>query len=157
MQKPDLFIAFTCNSKWPEITESYKGFEGGPISRPDLIGRVFHLKLQALMNDIERDHYFGTVTGYMYTMEWQKRGLPHAHILVFLDKQHAIQTIAEIDKTVCAEISDGNLDPELFALVTIHGPCGSQMKDRPCCQTTGLCEEQYPKVCRMETIMTDGS
>ena len=160
LQKPDLFITFTCNPKWPEITESFKGFEAGPISRPDLIARVFHLKLQALMNDIERDHYFGTVTGYMYTMEWQKRGLPHAHILVFLDKQQAIQTIAEIDKAVCAEIPDGNLDPELFALVTehmIHGPCGSLMKDRPCCQTTGRCEEHYPKVCRMETIMTDGS
>ena len=112
------------------------------------------------MNDIEKEQYFGQVTGFMYTMEWQKRGLPHVHILLFLDHQQAIQTIADIDKVVCAEIPDCTVDPELFGLVKehmIHGPCGSLIRDRPCCQSTGRCEEHYPKFCRAETILTEGS
>ena len=160
LQKPDLFITFTCNPKWPEISESLKGFEEGPTSRPDLIARVFQLKLEALMNDIEKEQYFGQVTGFMYTMEWQKRGLPHVHILLFLDHQQAIQTIADIDKVVCAEIPDCTVDPELFGLVKehmIHGPCGSLIRDRPCCQSSGRCKEHYPKFCKAETILTEGS
>jgi hypothetical protein len=160
LQKPDLFITFTCNPKWPEIQESLKGFEEGVSSRPDLVSRVFQLKLEALMQDIETEQYFGKVTGYMYTVEWQKRGLPHAHILLFLHPEDAIRTVAEIDKVVCAEFPDKDLCPELFQLVTdhmVHGPCGHIIKDRPCCQAKGRCEEHYPKVCRPQTILTEGS
>ena len=48
---PHLFITFTCNPKWPEITLAI--LEGQqPNDRPDIIVRVFHMKLQQLLNDI---------------------------------------------------------------------------------------------------------
>lgn len=48
--KPDLFITFACNPKWPEINnELLKGQE--PNDRPDLIARVFKIKLKELLDD----------------------------------------------------------------------------------------------------------
>ena len=66
------------------------------------------------MNDIEREQFFGPVTGFMYTMEWQKQALPRVLILLFLDDQQAIQTIADINKVVCAEIPDCTVDPAIW-------------------------------------------
>jgi hypothetical protein len=80
--RPDLFIKFTCNPNWEEIRNEMKGFELHTNSRPDLIARVFQIKLDAMIDDITKKQLFGKVVGYMYAMEWQKRGLPHAHILI---------------------------------------------------------------------------
>ena len=46
--RPDYFITMTCNTKWPEITEALKPGEV-PNDRPDIISRVFRMKLNALM------------------------------------------------------------------------------------------------------------
>jgi hypothetical protein len=35
-----------------------------------------------------KDSMLGEILGFLYTIEFQKRGLPHAHIIVFL-KPHA--------------------------------------------------------------------
>ncbi|XP_044596943.1 uncharacterized protein LOC123273567 [Cotesia glomerata] len=68
----------------------------------------------------------------MYSVEWQKRGLPHAHILVwFIDKIRS----EEIDSIISAEIPDPSTDQLLFDIVTtnmIHGPCGTLNSSSPC-------------------------
>ena len=50
--------------------------------------RVFHLKLKSLLGDIIgkkcRRGIFGKVIGHIHVIEYQKRGLPHAHILLIL-------------------------------------------------------------------------
>ncbi|KAK7267465.1 hypothetical protein RIF29_20139 [Crotalaria pallida] len=43
------------------------------------------MKLDAMMEDFKKGHVFGEVVAGMYTVEFQKRGLPHAHILLWLD------------------------------------------------------------------------
>ncbi|GKE23106.1 DNA helicase PIF1, ATP-dependent, partial [Tanacetum coccineum] len=78
------------------------------------------------------------VYGYpaVYTVEFQKRGLPQAHILLFLEQQDKMPTPTHIDKYISAEIPDKNEDPELYQIVTDHmmyGPCGA---DRPSCPCT---------------------
>ena len=66
----DLFITFTCNSKWPEIT--LVPLEGQqPNDRPDIIVRVFHMKLQQLLNDIRSGSIFGPISAILYTIEFQ--------------------------------------------------------------------------------------
>lgn len=42
--KPDLFITFTCNPNWPEITSALKPGQT-PNDRPDLTIRVFKMKV----------------------------------------------------------------------------------------------------------------
>ncbi|GBL73241.1 hypothetical protein AVEN_159296-1 [Araneus ventricosus] len=48
---PDLFITLTPNPKWPEITEILRPSEQ-TSDRPDLLTRVFNLKLKSLMDDL---------------------------------------------------------------------------------------------------------
>ena len=46
--KPDYFITFTASPAWPEISENLPPGEHA-VNRPDLVARVFHLKLKALL------------------------------------------------------------------------------------------------------------
>src|SRR5271156_1781984 len=81
--KPDLFITITCNPKWPEIQNALLPGQTAQ-DRPELISRVFNMKLKAIFNDILKENIFGKVLAYLYTIEFQKRGLPHAHVLLIL-------------------------------------------------------------------------
>jgi hypothetical protein len=63
----------------------------------------------------------------MYTIEFQKRGLPHAHILIFLHPASKYPQPSDIDKIISAEIPNPQTEEELYNLVKkhmIHGPCG---------------------------------
>jgi ATP-dependent DNA helicase PIF1 len=89
--KPDLFLTITTNPNWPEIKNEL--IEGQtPKERSDLIARVFRLKLTTLMNDILNNQKLGETVAYVYVIEFQKRGLPHAHILIMLREQDKIIT-----------------------------------------------------------------
>ncbi|GKD31695.1 putative PIF1 DNA helicase/replication protein A1-like protein [Tanacetum coccineum] len=55
--------------------------------RPDVMTRVFKIKLDSLMKDLKERHIFGHVKGAVYTIEFQKRGLPHCHILLWLEPE----------------------------------------------------------------------
>ncbi|GBN57856.1 hypothetical protein AVEN_43929-1, partial [Araneus ventricosus] len=58
--KPDLFLTFTCNPSWSEILNSMEGVQR-PEDRPDIIVRVFNMKLKELLEDICKHGIFGTV------------------------------------------------------------------------------------------------
>ena len=69
----------------------------------------------------------GSLLFLVYTIEFQKRGLPHAHILVFLKPSYHCKKPEDLDKIISAEIPNKDTDVELFNIVTtlmIHGPCG---------------------------------
>lgn len=73
--KPTLFITFTANPKWKEIKDEL--LHGQTASdRPDLVARVFNLKLKELLDQLKRKNIFGTYKGLVRTIEYQKRGLP---------------------------------------------------------------------------------
>ncbi|GJW45254.1 hypothetical protein Tco_0074053, partial [Tanacetum coccineum] len=154
---PDLFITFTCNPNWPEI-ERFVSDQGlKPEDRPDIITRVFLQKLDSLMKDFKDNHYFRRLKAAVYTVEFQKRGLPHAHILLLLEKQDKITTPAHIDKYISSEIPDKNEDPELYQIVTdhmMHGPCGA---DRPTCPCTvkKKCTRKFPKQFNDKTFIDE--
>ncbi len=78
--KPNLFITFTCNLKWKEITDTLLLGQTAQ-DRLELITCVFNLKLDALLKDI-KDGVLGNVIAKIWVIEFQKRGLPHAHILL---------------------------------------------------------------------------
>jgi len=44
------------------------------------------------------------VAGWLYSIEWQKRGMPHCHMLLFMEKGHEPNTPERIDRLVKATI-----------------------------------------------------
>ncbi|CAB4474440.1 unnamed protein product [Rhizophagus irregularis] len=62
-------------------------------------------------------------------IEFQKRVLPHAHILMILLPEDEPKISEVFDKLVCAEIPDKNHQPLLFGNITsrniIHRPCAN--------------------------------
>ncbi|KAJ9558878.1 hypothetical protein OSB04_013492 [Centaurea solstitialis] len=144
---PDLFITITCNPKWPEITRFLKDKDLNPEDRPDILCRLFKIKLDQIIVDFKKDKLFGVVQAVIYTVEFQKRGLPHAHICLFLHSSVKFPTAQDVDKVISAEIPDRKEDPELYDLVhefMIHGPCGVDNPTCPC-MIDGRCSKKFPK------------
>jgi hypothetical protein len=81
--KPDIFLTMTCNPNWDEIRRELLP-EQTPQDRPDLVVRVFHAKLQELKHRLTKHDILGKVCAYVYVVEFQKRGLPHAHFLLIM-------------------------------------------------------------------------
>ncbi|XP_050340940.1 uncharacterized protein LOC126767493, partial [Bactrocera neohumeralis] len=87
----------------------------------------------------------------MYSIEWQKRGLPHAHILIWLVER--IQP-DQIDDIKFAEIPDPETDPDLHDVVItnmINEPCGAINPQSPC-MVDGKCSKRYPQNLTVDTI-----
>lgn len=83
----------------------------------------------------------------MYTVEWQKRGLPHAHFLIWLSGENKLKTTSDIDKIISAELPDPNLYPKLHEIVSscmMHGPCG-EANPRSTCTVNRKCTKWFPK------------
>jgi len=62
--KPDPFITMTCNPLWPEITAELLPGQSAQ-DRPDLVSRVFKLKLNALLHDLTKKKVFRKAVALM--------------------------------------------------------------------------------------------
>lgn len=97
--RPSLFLTFTANPKWKEI--SVHLFPGQRVEdRPDLVSRMFHAKLRHFRDLIEKKHCFGRHVAHCFTIEYQKRGLPHCHYLLYLDRHDWIRTSEVVDRII---------------------------------------------------------
>ncbi|KAK9733811.1 hypothetical protein RND81_04G093900 [Saponaria officinalis] len=159
--KPDLFITITCNPNWPEIKQELGPGEESQ-NRQDLVARIFRAKLIAVKKLIMEKKCFGEVAAMIYVVEFQKRGLPHAHLLIILKPNFKIKCPADFDKFVCTKILPTSA-PYLRKLVLqhmMHGPCGKLNLQCPCMKhgkSIGVCKYGYPKPFSCETTQnTDG-
>lgn len=112
---PNLFVTFTCRPGWPEVLENLK-LGQHPWDRPDLVVRVFQIKLKALIKDI-MDGLFGTCLAYGYTIEYQKRGNIHAHMVFTLTPKYSPTTPELIDRLISAEFPDNLENAELYEII----------------------------------------
>ncbi|CAD6890591.1 unnamed protein product, partial [Tilletia caries] len=109
----------TTNVHWREIQdELYPGQTAS--DRPDLVSRVFWLKLDHLLFLTTKQHVMGEVAAHCYSVEFQKRGLPHVHLLLFLKDRDRLNSARAIDSAVCAELPDPIQEPELHTAVLTH-------------------------------------
>ena len=63
----------------------------------------------------------------LYTVEFQKRGLPHCHILLWVKKHYKCHSPYDVDSIISAEIPDQRCDKAGYDAVSqymMHGPCG---------------------------------
>lgn len=151
--RPDLFVTFTCNPSWKEITDELMPGQKS-TDRHDIVARVFRLKVQKLINVITKGKIFGEVQCFMYSIEWQKRGLPHVHILLWLKEKLRPN---QIDDIISAEIPDPEVDKDLYDTIVrnmVHGPCGTRNSASPCMKE-GKCTKKFPKQLLKETVHND--
>ncbi|GBP78726.1 hypothetical protein EVAR_65470_1 [Eumeta japonica] len=81
----------------------------------------------------------------MYSIEWLKRGLPHVHILIWLEEKLLRN---QIDSIISAEIPDPRNQN------MIHGPSGTRNPVSPCMKN-GKCTKKYPREMIRETVHND--
>ena len=135
--KPTLFLTFTCNPNWPEIKAQLAPNQI-PSDRPDVLCSVFHEYLARLLKELR------SALGSRYlihVIEFQKAGLPHAHICIRLVDHDRFTRIDQIDDIVSACLPSEQEDKELHDLVMrfmIHN-C------TPKCLVDGKCKKKYPK------------
>ena len=110
-----------------------------------MVARVFKMKKDQLIDDIMKGNVFGVVPAKLWVIKFQKRGLPHAHILIILRGADRLTTAAQVDETICAELpphpdeattEDQREQLERLNKIVltnmIHGPCGKLNKNSPC-------------------------
>ena len=159
--KPSLFITFTANPRWKEIQDELLPGQNAS-DRPDLVARVFNAKVKELLKDLKVKNVFGVYRGLVQTIEYQKRGLPHVHLLLFLDSASRFDTAEKIDQIISAEIPSKNDDLELYEIVTknmVHGPCGIRNPNSPSMikDANGVkkCSKNFPKRFTEQTILPE--
>ncbi|KAH1060573.1 hypothetical protein GYH30_004170 [Glycine max] len=126
-----------------------------PTNRPDIVSRIFILKYEQMLLDLTKGQLLGKVVAYMHTIEFQKRGLPHVHLLLFLHSDNKYPSSTDIDQIISAEIPSHEDDPKLYRLVQnhmIHGPCGILQPNSPCMKE-GKCSRFYPKQFQPQTLL----
>ncbi|GMF34391.1 unnamed protein product [Phytophthora fragariaefolia] len=144
--KPDVFLTMTCGPTWDEIEEKIPDENQSVQDRPDIVARVYQMKLTALLKDLD-EGVLGRVQARIYVVEFQKRGLPHAHILAILAEEDKPRTWEIIDKLVSAELPDPETNPQLYETILtcmIHGPCGAANPSCACMKDV-KCTKGYPK------------
>ena len=87
--RPTLFITLTCNPYWPEIVEQLLPGQTA-FDRGDIVCQVFHRKLEIVLKNIRYGKYFKIknkrnefykIQFEVRVIEYQRRGLPHAHMV----------------------------------------------------------------------------
>lgn len=154
----DIFMTVTTNPLWPEITRELLPHQT-TYDRPDLVARVFQMKKKAIIDFVHKHGIFGKAVAYVYSIEFQKRGLPHMHTLIFLQDRFKLDTPQAIDSCIWARWPDPDTQPLLFETIKkcmVHGPCGSSNPHSPCMEN-GICTKGYPKpFCEFTSIDDNG-
>nr|GEU41088.1 helicase [Tanacetum cinerariifolium] len=93
----------------------------------------------------------------VYVIEFQKRGLPHTHILLWSEENYKCKTPNEIDDIILAEMPSPTADPDRYKMVTdymLHGPCGKDARNAAC-TNDGKCSKHFPKPFLAETFLDE--
>ena len=173
---PTLFITFTGNPAWPEFLEAIRVTTGNNppqdahILFPALLVRVFKAKLYSLENDLKTGAIFGHRQVFIQrVIEFQKRYIPHAHIVVRLDSPEPIPSM--VDSWIstrlfyheeCPKFS-GDIDTCMrckcdCAAHALHRFIFSKMRHTRCqegkCATKSGCKKGYPFTHAGEPLMS---
>ena len=157
---PTFFVTMTCNPDWPEIRCKLRpGQNFSDI--PTVVNRVFKQKLSLLLHTLKTMFpNAGSQRYSIHCVEFQKRGLPHAHILIKYDRDCISPD--DIDSVVSAEMPS---DPDDRALVqqfmTHNHPAPDSPPSKYCQRTlpdgSRDCRFHYPfSLCQKTTIDDEG-
>nr|GEY75928.1 DNA helicase [Tanacetum cinerariifolium] len=152
------FITFTCNVNWPEIKRFMAQYPELTISdRANVVCRVFEQKIQSFVTFLKEERIFGNVPGVLYTVEFQKRGLPYCHALLWVDSESKIKSVEDVDQHISAELPDPKIDPDGYNIVSetiMHDPCeAASMKAS--CMKGNKCGKSFPNKFNSKTFFDE--
>jgi hypothetical protein len=108
-----VFLTLTCNTEWPEIQSQLingqTAFDCSDVTVP-----LFKSRLDKFKTNIRNEKYFESreVIYIIHVIEYQYRGLPHAHMVFHLDNAHDIDAnnqedlIDFVSRSFIAELLD---------------------------------------------------
>ncbi len=148
---PTLFLTFSCAEyESPEILGYLKKVNDVPDNYPSgrlctedpiSVSRKFSQKFHSFFQTvIVKGQVLGKVTHYFWKKEYQARGAPHYHIVLWIDDAPVIgvdensKVIKWIEERITCRIPDQKTNPELYAMVTKY-----QM--HKCSQLTAIARE----------------
>jgi hypothetical protein len=151
--KPSLFITMTTNPKWLEILSRLtRGQTAADV--PVVVCRVFHNRLTVLKKFLRER--FGCIVYTITVVEFQKRGLPHAHLLIKVFPEIPID---HIDDVVSAELplEKNEEDRELRRLVEefMQHKESHLLSPESRCNKKGRCIYGFPHAVQEQTTVDD--
>ena len=115
---PTFFITMTCDPNWPEIQSQLRDGQSY-VDIPIVVARVFHRRLSLLLQTLKTIFpNAGRIQYCISSVEFQKRGLPHAHILIKFSSD--CMDPFDINQVVSAELPDNEEDRELVTRYMMH-------------------------------------
>lgn len=66
------------------------------------------------MHDVVNKQFYGVVRNNQYVIEFQKRGLPHAHIVITFHNNDSLLDVGAVDDIISARIPDRTTQPVLY-------------------------------------------
>nr|GEV65137.1 DNA helicase [Tanacetum cinerariifolium] len=114
-------------------------------------------KIQSFVTFLKEERIYGNVTGVLYTVEFQKRGLPHGHTLLWVDSESKIKSIEDVDQYILAELPYPRIDPDGYNIVfetMMHGPYGAANM-KASCMKGDKCGKSFPKKFNSKTFFED--
>ena len=139
---PTFFITMTCNSDWPEIKMRLRAGQDFSDIPSDVV-RVFKQKLTLLEQSLKTMFpHVGRVLYMIHSIEFQKRGLPHAHILCKFERE--CTNPCHIDSVISAEMPSNADNRNLIEKFMIHHHPSLESNRSQYCQ----CIRDGRRVCR---------
>uniref|UniRef100_A0A915E5Z2 Helitron helicase-like domain-containing protein n=1 Tax=Ditylenchus dipsaci TaxID=166011 RepID=A0A915E5Z2_9BILA len=141
---PDLFITMTCDPTHPDILKNIPSGDK-PNNHPGICNRVFRQHCEKVLEvlnckDKKKGGIFGRMTAFCYTIEFQKRGLPHMHLLLTVDEEGKKYLRDNVDEVLSARVCLCGDENCFINARMIHGPCGLENPKCPCMKSR-LCPD----------------
>ena len=153
---PMFFVTMTCNAHWPEIQSMLQpGQDYTDI--PMVVVRVFKMKLHLFQVTLKKMFInAGRCVYLIHSTEFQKHGLPHAHMLFKME--HDCVEPSNIDGVVSAEMPENTDDAALVSQYMVHRHPSPQSPPSKYCQTmlpdgSHKCHFHYPHTLQPRTTV----
>ncbi len=148
-----MFVTCIANLHWSEIIAAFE-LNQKVENQLNIITQVFHKKIKTLLQNLKTqyDQYFDII----WTIKYQKRDLPHIHILLFLHQKNNFLKWACMNELICAKLFDLNIDlnkslQRIIESQLTHDSCdvwnfsASCMKDNSK-DSEWVCEKKFSKL-----------
>lgn len=107
-----------------------------------------------------REIFFCPVIVHIYVIKFQKRGLPHTHMLLIFNCGRKISSTKQVDKIVSCKFPDKNIHFYLHSVIVkhnMHGSCGNLNPKNTCKGKNNCYKNKYPKDYCNSTMFGDNS